>query len=74
MLNCPVPRIEIVSTITNFLSLSLLVTGILGVKAYRCLDSSKVVLVGLVFLRTASVAFMILDLINLEAERRLGGK
>ena len=59
---------------TNFLSLSLLVTGTLGIKAYRCLDSSRVVLVGLVLLRSAGVALVILDVINLDAGRRLAGE
>lgn len=59
---------------TNFFSLSFLVTGVLGVKAYRCLDSSKVVLVALILLRSTSTALMVLDVINLDAERRLAGK
>jgi len=74
ILNCPTPRIEVVSTVTNFLSLSFLVTGILGVKTYRCLGSSKVVLVGLVLLRTASMTLLILDVISLNVERQLVGK
>jgi len=74
MLNCSTPRIGILSTVTNFLSLSFLVTGILGVKAYRCLDRSKAVLVGLVLLRTVSTVLLILDLINLVVERQLVGK
>ena len=73
-LNSPAPRTEVVSTMTNFLSLSLLVTGILGVKAYRCLDNSKAVLVGLVLLRSATVVLITLDAINLDAGRRLAGK
>lgn len=59
---------------TNFLSLSLLVTGILGVKAYRCLDSSNVVLAGLALLRTAGVILIVLDAINLDVGRGLAGK
>jgi len=74
MLSCLTPRIELVSTITNFLSLSFLVTGILGVKAYRCLDNSKVVLAGLVLLRSTSVGLMIIDMANLDAGRRLAGE
>lgn len=68
------PRIVTVATMTNFLSLSLLVTGILGVKAYRCLDSSNVVLAGLALLRTASVILIVLDAINLDVGRGLAGK
>lgn len=74
MLNRSTPRIGILSTVTNFLSLSFLVTGILGVKAYRCLDRSKVVLVGLVLLQTVSTVLLILDLMNLVVERQLVGK
>lgn len=59
---------------TNFLSLSLLVTGILGVKAYRCLDNSSVVLSGLALLRTAGVILVVLDAINLDVGSGLAGK
>ena len=74
MLSYLTPRIEVASTITNFLSLSFLVTGILGVKAYRCLDSLRVVLVGLALLRSTSVVLMIVDVANLDAGRRLAGE
>jgi len=74
MLNYPTPRIEVTSTVTNFLSLSLLVTGTLGVKAYRCLDGSKVVLVGLALLRTASTVLVILDVITPKVGMQLAGK
>jgi len=73
-LNHLMHRIEVISTTTNFLSLSFLVTGILGVKAYRCLDNSKFVLVSLVFMRSTSVVVMFLDVINLDAGRRSAGK
>ena len=74
MLSRLTPRIEVISTIINFLSWSFLVTGILGVKAYRCLDSSKVVVVGLVLLQSTSVILMIVDVANLDAGRRLAGE
>ncbi|KAG1755138.1 uncharacterized protein EDB91DRAFT_1342835 [Suillus paluster] len=56
------------------ISLSLLITGILGVKAYRCLDSSRLVLVALVSLRTAALVILILDIVTLTGYRSLSGR
>ncbi|KAG0709010.1 hypothetical protein DFH29DRAFT_1036413 [Suillus ampliporus] len=55
-------------------SLSLLITGILGVKAYRCLDSSRFVLVVLVSLRTAALVLLVLDLVAINSFRSLAGR
>ncbi|KAG1826093.1 uncharacterized protein BJ212DRAFT_1318021 [Suillus subaureus] len=56
------------------ISLSLLISGILGVKAYRCLDNSRLVLVVLVALRTAAIVFLALDLASLNSFRSLAGR
>lgn len=55
-------------------SFSLLVTGILGVKAYRCLDNSRLVLVVLVALRTAATVLLAIDLASLDSYRSLSGR
>ncbi|OJA10796.1 hypothetical protein AZE42_00305 [Rhizopogon vesiculosus] len=56
------------------ISLSLLVTGILGVKAYRCLDNSRLVLVVLLLLRTTALAFLTFELGSLQGLRSLSGR
>ncbi|KAG1885752.1 hypothetical protein F4604DRAFT_1727935 [Suillus subluteus] len=64
-------RIVVAST---GISLSLLISGILGVKAYRCLDNSRLVLVVLVALRTAAIVLLALDLASLDSYRSLAGR
>lgn len=49
-------------------------TGILGVKVYRCLDNNRFVLAGLVVLSTAAIVVLILDVINLRSLRSLSGR
>lgn len=56
------------------ISFSLLISGILGVKAYRCLDNSRLVLVVLVTLRTAAIVILVLDLASLTSYRSLAGR
>lgn len=56
------------------ISLSLLISGILGVKAYRCLDRSRLVLVVLIALRTAAIVFLALDVVSLDSYRSLAGR
>ncbi|KAI9572832.1 hypothetical protein HD554DRAFT_1374334 [Boletus coccyginus] len=55
------------------LSLSLLVTGVFGVKAYRCLDNNRLVSTALVALRTAGTVVLILDMIDIHTLRTLSG-
>ncbi|KAF8559218.1 hypothetical protein OG21DRAFT_710042 [Imleria badia] len=57
--------------IASCLSLSLLVTGIFGVKAYRCLDNNRLVSIVLVALRTAGTVVLILDVIHIRTLRSL---
>ncbi|KAG2061993.1 hypothetical protein BDR06DRAFT_1016013 [Suillus hirtellus] len=59
---------------TAGISFSLLMSGILGVKAYRCLDNSRLVLVVLVALRTAAIVLLALDLASLNSYRSLAGR
>lgn len=54
-------------------NIELQMTGVLGTKAYRCLDNSKYVLIGLAVIRTTTIALIILDLIKLTAVRRISG-
>lgn len=49
-------------------------TGILGVKAYRCLDNSRFVLVMLVLFRCASTAMAVLDMQVVRGIRMLSGE
>lgn len=53
--------------------MALMVTGIYGIKAYRCLNNSWVVLVGLVILRGLSTAMIIMDMTKITVERSLAG-
>lgn len=55
-------------------NIELQMTGVLGTKAYRCLDNSKYVLIGLAVIRTTTIALIILDLIKLTAVRRISGQ
>lgn len=64
-------RIALASAGTSF---SLLITGILGVKAYRCLDNSRLVLVVLVALRTAAIVLLAIDLASLDSQRSVTGR
>ncbi|EGO25424.1 hypothetical protein SERLADRAFT_437173 [Serpula lacrymans var. lacrymans S7.9] len=50
------------------------VTGILGVKAYRCLDNARLVLFALTLFRTASLIVLVVDLTNTHGYRRLSGR
>ena len=49
-------------------------TGILGYKAYRCLDSSRVVLTILVLLRLSMIVLLVISMTRLSVSRRLSGK
>ncbi|TFK57312.1 hypothetical protein OE88DRAFT_1730691 [Heliocybe sulcata] len=55
------------------LSQSLLMTGILGVKAYRCLSDSKVVLAVISAFQLGIVSFAALDLVSLQGEKLVLG-
>jgi hypothetical protein len=48
-------------------------TGVLGLKAYRCLDSSRVVLLVLAIFFFASSTFLGLQLGSIRGLRRLSG-
>ncbi|KAH8120095.1 hypothetical protein DFH11DRAFT_1500099, partial [Phellopilus nigrolimitatus] len=61
----------IASGIFTEISGALLLSGILGVKAYRCLNDHKVVLAVLVLLQTASSALVFASLFKLDATRNL---
>ncbi|KAL4243540.1 hypothetical protein ABKN59_001109 [Abortiporus biennis] len=62
-----------VSQICTVTSYGLLMTGILGIKAYRCLDNSRYVLVLLTGFRTSMIALLVLDLTKYHGIRRLSG-
>ena len=49
------------------------VTGVFGVKAYRCLDSSRLVSAALVALRTAGTVVLTLDMVDIHSRRTLSG-
>ncbi|KAI0051757.1 hypothetical protein FA95DRAFT_202520 [Auriscalpium vulgare] len=66
--NCTtVNRLVISSTA---LSTWLLLTGIFGIKAYRCLSQSRIVLVTLVLLQLGSVAVVSIDLVRMTGSYR----
>ncbi|KAJ7655028.1 hypothetical protein DFH06DRAFT_1201382 [Mycena polygramma] len=70
-LNCT--AIMTVASTTTGISLALLMSGVLGLKAYRCLDSSRVVLLVLVAFFCASSTFLVLQLGSIRGQRRLSG-
>jgi len=51
----------------------LLMSGVLGLKAYRCLDSSRVVLLVLIAFFCGSSTFLVLQLGSIRGLRRLSG-
>ncbi|KAI0348654.1 hypothetical protein BDW22DRAFT_112554 [Trametopsis cervina] len=55
------------------ISYSLMMTGILGFKAYRCLNSSRLVLVAIAVLRMALLGLLVAEVIELTPHRRLSG-
>ncbi|KAJ6627130.1 hypothetical protein B0H10DRAFT_1995557 [Mycena sp. CBHHK59/15] len=70
-LNCTM--VMLVASAATGVSLTLLMTGVLGLKAYRCLDSSRVVSFFLAAFFCASSAFMVLQLTTIRGLRRLSG-
>ncbi|KAJ7169679.1 hypothetical protein C8R46DRAFT_994049 [Mycena filopes] len=62
-----------VASTTTGISLALLMTGVLGLKAYRCLDSSRFVLLVLGTFFCASTALLGLQLASIRGARRLSG-
>ncbi|KAF8213277.1 hypothetical protein K438DRAFT_1706974 [Mycena galopus ATCC 62051] len=62
-----------VASTTTGISLALLMTGVLGLKAYRCLDNSRIVLLVLVTFFCASSVFLGLSLSSTHGVRRLSG-
>ncbi|KAF8898592.1 hypothetical protein BD779DRAFT_1666412 [Infundibulicybe gibba] len=61
------------SCVSAAVSLALLIIGILGVKAYKCLNNSRIVLIMLVLFQCGSTAAVILDLYTMRGGRRLSG-
>ncbi|KAJ7102135.1 hypothetical protein B0H15DRAFT_813313 [Mycena belliarum] len=62
-----------IASATTGVSLTLLMSGVLGLKAYRCLDSSRVVLLALVTFFVASSTFLVLQVASIRGLRRLSG-
>jgi hypothetical protein len=61
------------AVLANALSMGILLTGILAVKAYRCLENSKWVLGVAVLLRTCATTAVLVSIPKLDASRRLTG-
>ncbi|KAL0951007.1 hypothetical protein HGRIS_007749 [Hohenbuehelia grisea] len=62
-----------ISRIASSISLSMLITGILGYKAYKCLENSRVVFFNLALFLCASTAISILDIREVRGSRRISG-
>ncbi|OBZ79409.1 hypothetical protein A0H81_00652 [Grifola frondosa] len=69
--NCTISGI--VKRACTILSGTLLITGILGVKAYRCLSNARIVIIVLAILRTAILALSGFGLSHYRGARRLSG-
>ncbi|KAF9240911.1 hypothetical protein BU15DRAFT_17163, partial [Melanogaster broomeanus] len=70
--NCSViTRIIVLAT---GVSISFLVTGVLGVKAYKSLGNNRVVLAALIVLRTSGCIVLFMDLVSLESSHSLAGR
>ncbi|KAH8100620.1 hypothetical protein BXZ70DRAFT_938071 [Cristinia sonorae] len=63
--------VAIISRTLMITSYATLMTGILGVKAYRCLNNSRIVAITLVALRLAIFTMLAFDLSRLRSRRRL---
>ncbi|KAG5644757.1 hypothetical protein DXG03_007886, partial [Asterophora parasitica] len=59
--------------VAGTVSLALLITGVLGVKAYKCLNNSRIVLVILSLFQLSSSAVVSMDVAATRGERRLAG-
>ncbi|KAG5654770.1 hypothetical protein H0H81_003778 [Sphagnurus paluster] len=70
-LNCTF--VVTMSCVITAVSLALLITGILGVKAYRCLNDSRIVLIVLSIFQVGSAAVIAMDAVSTRAERRPSG-
>ncbi|KAF8587262.1 hypothetical protein K439DRAFT_832018 [Ramaria rubella] len=69
--NCTI--IYMMSLVFIALSLSFLITGILGIKAYRCLDRSRVVLTVVSILQAATTVLLCFDASRLRSHRLSSG-
>ncbi|KAJ3543426.1 hypothetical protein NMY22_g3146 [Coprinellus aureogranulatus] len=61
------------SYLSAMISLGFLITGILGIKAYKCLENPKILLLLLGLLQSGATAFVLLDVIMTRGARRLTG-
>ncbi|KAF9456544.1 hypothetical protein BDZ94DRAFT_1275389 [Collybia nuda] len=71
LLNCT--TVIILSCVAGTLSLALLITGILGVKVYKCLNNSRFILIVLGIFQCASSGTIAMDVATMRGERRLSG-
>ncbi|KAG8961573.1 hypothetical protein FRC03_005214 [Tulasnella sp. 419] len=55
------------------LSLGIILSGILGLKAYRCLNRSKLIVLVISGLQIASIGLFVLDLVGITVGRTLNG-
>ncbi|KDQ63763.1 hypothetical protein JAAARDRAFT_65765 [Jaapia argillacea MUCL 33604] len=69
--NCKIMNSLVVAFVES--SHSLLITGVLGVKAYRCLNNSRAVLVVLSIFQACSVVVSSFHIARLQAVRELAG-
>ncbi|THH20841.1 hypothetical protein EW146_g609 [Bondarzewia mesenterica] len=70
-LNCT--TIVRITALFASISSSILIIGIFGIKAYRCLNNARFVLVVLALLQIANSACTIIDLVRLDGVRKLSG-
>ncbi|RDB28826.1 hypothetical protein Hypma_015374 [Hypsizygus marmoreus] len=70
-LDCSI--VIVLSCLSATVSLALLITGILGVKAYKCLNNSRFVLIMLALFQCASSGTIAMDVATMQGERRLTG-
>ncbi|KAG8844588.1 hypothetical protein FRB91_002521, partial [Serendipita sp. 411] len=65
--------VNIVAVITTELSYAILITGILGLKAYRCLSKSRFILVVVWILQIGIFVLFALDIRKIDSPRRISG-
>ncbi|TFK41020.1 hypothetical protein BDQ12DRAFT_720743 [Crucibulum laeve] len=70
-LNCTI--VIILSCVSGTVSLALLITGILGVKAYKCLNNPRSVFFMLILFQCASTITVGFDVATTSADRRISG-
>ncbi|KAF5355980.1 hypothetical protein D9756_003893 [Leucocoprinus leucothites] len=70
-INCTL--VVTISSTVGAVALAILLSGIIGIKTYRCMNDSKIIGGFITLLALAHLAFVILDAITMRGTRRIAG-